>query len=195
MLVSCFVVAAVAGEYNPTLSVGDRAPAWNKIDGTDGKPHSLDDLKSFEIIVVYFTSNTCPYAIDYDNRVNNLVKEFQQHNIAVVAINSNQGDAESLESMKKHALDAKFQHVYLKDESQSIAKSYGATYTPEFFVINKDRKIVYMGALDDSSDPQKVQIHYAANAIQGLLADHSIEVTETPAVGCTIRYKRTRRQK
>ncbi|MCX7667278.1 MAG: thioredoxin family protein, partial [Gemmataceae bacterium] len=81
---------------------------------------------------------------------------------------------------------------YLFDESQKIAKSFGATYTPEFFILNKERKVVYMGAMDDRNNATEVKVHYLEDAINSLQKGESPKVKETVARGCLIRYKRVR---
>ena len=193
-LIFCGVVA-FGGEYNPVLNIGDPAPAWKNLPGVDGKTHSLADLKETPVVVVVFTCNSCPYAVDYEDRINALAKEHagDSPQAAVVAINVNLVPADSLAKMQTRAKEKGFAFPYLYDESQQIAKAYGATRTPEFFVLNKERKIVYMGAMDDNSNAEKVTKSYLKPAIAAALAGNTPEVNETVAVGCLIRFKRERR--
>jgi len=95
--------------------------------------------------------------------------------------------------MKSRADSQGFNFAYLYDESQQIARDYGATYTPEFFVLDGDRKIAYLGALDDSPAADKVQQRYVAAALNALLEGKQPNVTETVAIGCRIRLERKRR--
>jgi hypothetical protein len=98
--------------------------------------------------------------------------------------------------MKERAAKRAFNFVYLHDSSrQQVARSYGATYTPEFVVLNKERKVVYLGALDDSPDGKNVTKKYVEDAVAAALAGRLPETTETPAVGCAVRYVRERRNK
>lgn len=184
----------VAGEYNPVLNIGDAAPAWKNLPGVDGKAHSLSDLKKTPVVVVVFTCNSCPYAVDYEDRINALAKKHaDDKQVAVVAINVNLVAADSFAKMQARAKDKGFVFPYLFDESQEIAKAYGASRTPEFFVLNADRKIVYMGAMDDNSDAEKVTKQYVEPAIEAALAGEIPKVKETVAIGCNIRFARKRR--
>jgi peroxiredoxin len=188
---------ALAGKYNQKLSIGDAAPAWEKLPGTDGKQHSLADLKEKEVVVVVFTCNTCPYAVDYQERINRLAKTHagQDSKVAVVAICVNKVPEDKLPAMKERAKSAGFVYDYLYDETQQIARDYGANWTPEFFVLNRDRKVVYMGAFDDDADAGAAQEKYVEPAIVATLAGQEVQVKETPAVGCAVRYLRQRKKK
>ncbi|MBR9803918.1 redoxin domain-containing protein, partial [bacterium] len=98
----------VAGEYNPELSPGDPAPAMASLEGTDGKSYSLDSFKQAEVIVIAFTCNTCPYAIDYEKRLSQLAREYADDDrVAFLAINSNREPADSLEEMRKRVEEQK----------------------------------------------------------------------------------------
>lgn len=185
-----------AGKYNPTLEIGKPAPAWTKLPGVDGKEHSLDDLQKKEVVVVVFTCNSCPYSMDYEDRIISFANKHcrEDSKVALVAINVNIVDEDRLPAMKERADKKKFSFPYLFDETQQIANDFGATWTPEFFVLNKDRKVVYMGAMDDSPDTKKVKKHHLAEAVNATLADEKVEVTETIAIGCRVRYERRRRR-
>ncbi len=186
-----------AGEYNPVLNVGDEAPAWKDLPGVDGKTHSLADLKKQPVVMVVFTCNSCPYAQDYEDRINAFAKKHAAGDgrVAVVAINVNHVPADSLAKMQARAKEKGFVFPYLYDDSQEIAKAYGATRTPEFFVLNAERKIVYMGAMDDSSNAAKVTKKYVEPAVKAALAGKEPELKETVAVGCNIRFVRKRRER
>ena len=187
---------APAGEYNPILSIGDSAPTWEKLPATDGKSYAFDDFKTADILVVVFTCNSCPYAVDYEDRLIKLAKQAESKDakVKVIAINVNLVRADLLPAMKERAKTKKFNFPYLFDESQESANKYGATYTPEFFVLNRERKVVYMGALDDSTDAKKVKRQYVQEAIDAQLTGKKAEVSETVAIGCRVRYKRRRRR-
>jgi peroxiredoxin len=185
----------VAGQFNAVLSLGDRAPAWTDLPGTDGKQHSLADLASFPLVVVVFTCNSCPYAIDYEDRLVTLGKKYSagDSQVAVVAINVNTIPADRMEAMKERAESKGFLFPYLFDETQEIARKFGAARTPECFLLDRDRRILYMGSIDDSSDPGKVTQRYLEDAIAQSLADGKIVTGETPPIGCRIRYQEGRR--
>lgn len=203
-MIRCFLILwliAIAatelygGKYNRTLDIGKAAPAWSKLPGVDGKSHSLSDLKDKDVVVVAFTCNSCPYAVDYQNRLVVFAKKHcgSDSKVALVAINVNKVEEDLLPAMKKRAAEQKFTFPYIFDESQKIANDYGATWTPEFFVLNKQRKVVYMGAFDDSPDAKKVKRNHLEEAVIATLAGKQIEVAETIAIGCQIRWERRRR--
>jgi peroxiredoxin len=191
LLVSASVTCA--GEYNPVLSIDDSAPTWKDLPGVDGQKHSSADLAKSKAIVLVFTCNSCPYAIDYEKRIIALTKQFASQGVAVVAVNVNKIPEDSLDEMTARATSQGFNFAYLYDNSQQIARDYGATYTPEFFVLDQQRKIAYMGALDDSPAVDKVQEQFVVNALTALLAGERPKVTETVAIGCRIRLERKRR--
>jgi peroxiredoxin len=187
---------AVAGEFNPTLSVGNKAPDWSKLPGVDGKEHSLADLKDKQAVVLVFTCNSCPYAVEYEDRIMALAKKYggADGKVAVVAVNVNKVPEDSFDKMKARAKERNFNYPYLYDETQKIAKDYGATSTPEFFVLAKDRTIAYMGALDDETDSSKVKVRYVEDALDAVLKGDKPKTTETVARGCLVRYAKERRK-
>lgn len=195
LCVVALAASAEAGKYNPTLSIGDKAPAWKDLPGTDGRKHSLSDLKEKRAVVVVFTCNSCPYATDYEDRIIAFAKKYAgpDDDVAVVAINVNTVPADRFEKMKERAAAKGFPYPYLYDETQQIAKEYGAVFTPEFFVLDQDRRVVFMGGMDDNSQTDQVTKHYLEPAVQATLSGKKPEITETPAIGCRIRYARRRR--
>lgn len=198
-LAATFTLAASparAGEYNETLSIADASPAWKDLPGVDGKKHALDDLKDAAMVVVAFTCNSCPVAVAYEDRIVALAKKYetQPRKVAFVAINVNRVPEDSLEKMKERAEKKGFPFAYLYDESQQIAKDFGATFTPEFFVLDKDRKIAYMGGLDDNSAASEVKHKHLEAAIDAVLDGKSPPRAETLARGCRIRFARERRK-
>ena len=195
-LVAVLVVEVWAGKYNPGKSIGDAAPAWQDLPGTDGARHSLQDLKDRDVVVLVFTCNSCPYAVDYEDRINSLARQYSASDsrVAVVAINVNKIEADLLPAMKRRARERDFKFPFLFDESQQIAKAYGASRTPEFFVLNKSRQIVYMGAMDDNTKSTDVKTRFVEDAIAATLAGKAISIPETAPVGCAIRFVRERKK-
>ncbi len=188
---------AWAGKYNPVLSPGDAAPSWSELPGVDDRAHSLAELESYDVVVLVFTCNSCPIAQDYEDRMIELAARYAEPNsrVKVVAVNVNKIEEDRLPAMKKRAAERKFPFAYLFDESQQIAKDYGATYTPEFFVLDRERRVVFLGGMDNNSDPAQVTERYLEPAIEAALAGKAPEVAEAPARGCAIRYERERRRK
>ncbi|MEZ6105148.1 MAG: thioredoxin family protein [Pirellulaceae bacterium] len=182
------------GKYNQVLDIGSVAPEWEPLPATDGKQYGSDDLGGAEVTVIVFTCNTCPYAIDYEERLQALQSRFADDDrVSVVAINSNAIPADSLEAMRERVNEREFTFLYLKDENCELAEKFGAVRTPEWFVLNRDRKVVYMGAFDDETDSTKVERHYVEDAIESVLEKAPLETAETPPVGCLIRRPRRRR--
>lgn len=186
---------ATAGTYNKTLSIGDRGPEWKDLEGVDGKKHSLAEMAGKEVVVVCFTCNTCPYAVDYEDRLIALAKKFAAdgERCGLVAINANKVKDDLLPAMQERAKDKGFSFPYLHDGTQEVARSYGATYTPEFVVLDKQRKVIYLGAMDDSPDGKNVKQRYVEDAVEAALAGAEPKTKETAAVGCAVRYVRQRK--
>jgi peroxiredoxin len=195
-LILLTVSDAWAGKYNDVLNIGDPAPAWENLEGTDGKRHSLGDLAGKDVVVVVFTCNSCPVATDYEDRILALSRKFAgaAGKVGLVAINVNTVAEDRLEKMRERAEAKGFDFPYLYDASQKIGRDYGAAFTPEFFVLGKDRKIVYMGAMDDSSNAGMVKVNYLDPAIAAALSGRQPETAEAPAIGCRIRYERRKRK-
>ncbi|TWU54614.1 AhpC/TSA family protein [Rubripirellula tenax] len=190
--------STLAGEFNSVLSIGDEAPTWADLPGVDGKRHGSTELGDQLAVVVAFTCNSCPYAVDVEERLKWVHDNYSPRQVAVVAINVNTIDEDSFDAMKEKANSKAFAFTYLFDESQQIAKRFGAKYTPEFFVLGaKDddgkRHVVYMGSMDDRPDGKNVTQPFVANAVDALLDGKPLELTETVPIGCQIRFQRERR--
>ncbi len=187
LLLFASALCAQSDKFNDVLNVGDPAPAWAGLPGVDGKKHALADLHASEAVVVFFFCNSCPVANEYEDRIFALVKKYAERKVAFVAINVNPIPEDSLAEMTKRAQERKFPFAYLFDETQKIAKNFGATYTPEFFVLGKARKVIYMGALDDKGPPAQPTANFVDDALQAALRGELPKTTETLARGCRIR--------
>jgi peroxiredoxin len=195
---------ALGGKYNEVLSIGDKSPEWKELtDVVSGDKHSLAGLREAEVVVVVFTCNSCPVATDYEDRILKLAERYAagsggkdanaaKRTVEVVAINVNGVKEDLPPAMKARALKKKYPFPYLYDETQQIARDFGANFTPQFFVLDRQRRIVYMGAMDDNSDAEKVKQQYVGPAVEAALAGKSIEPAETAPVGCRIRFARKR---
>jgi peroxiredoxin len=170
------------------LEIGDSSPTWHKLKGIDDKEHSLAELNTADVIVVVFTCNDCPIAQSYVAQLSKLKEDFEKKEVLFVAINSSKN--EDLVAMKGYAKKKKITYSYLHDDSQKVAKSFGALRTPEVFLLDRDRKIAYMGAIDDAAPlTGKPKHHYLRDAIQAVLAGNEPPKTTTRAIGCAIRWK------
>jgi peroxiredoxin len=184
-----------AGEFNPTLSVNDPAPAWKDLPGVDGKQHSLADLDPKKPVIVVFICNSCDVATDYEDRIIDFAKKHADE-AAVVAICASAKPADALPRMQERAEEKKLPYPYLFDKSQATGQAYGANYTPEFFLLTPgkpdQRRIVYMGAMDDSTYADKVKSNYLEPALAAALKSEVPAVKETAPRGCRIKYPRKR---
>jgi peroxiredoxin len=195
-----FVFALLLAEIGfaaDALKIGGPAPEWSKLKGTDGKAYSLSDFAEKDVLVVVFTCNSCGYAQDYEDRIIKLAKSHcgKDDLAALVAINPNKIAEDLPERMKIRAEAKGYTFPYVWDETQQTARAYGAKWTPEFYVFNKERKLVYHGALDDDNDAEKAKVNYVADAIDAALAGKTPQVQEEPARGCAVRYERPKRTK
>ena len=188
LLLSSFIARPVADGYQ----VGDKASDF-KLKNVDGKLVSLADNKAAKGYIVVFTCNTCPYAKAYESRIVALHQKYATQGYPVVAINPNDpavapGDSYAAMQTKKYAFP------YLQDESQQVAKAYGATRTPQLYVLTRrgnDFVVTYTGAIDDNSEDAKlVKTKYAENALTEILAGKPATTSSTKAIGCTIKWKR-----
>ncbi len=174
------------------LKRGERATEF-RLKATDGRLHSLADLKGSKGTAVVFSCNHCPYVRAYEDRMISLASHFQAHGIKFVLINANDAAKypnDSFESMVQRAQEKSYPFPYLQDESQQIAKAYGAARTPEVFLLDANLKLCYHGTIDDNWEkPSAVKSHYLRSALESLLGGSEIELAETPPVGCTIKWK------
>lgn len=184
-----------AGEFNPTLSVNDPAPIWKELPGVDGKNHSLADLDPKKPVIVVFTCNSCDVATDYEDRIIAFAEKHKDEAV-VVAICASAKPADALLRLKERAEQKKFPYAYLSDKSQVLGQAYGANYTPEFFLLSSgepdQRRILYMGAMDDSTYADKVTTTYLESALAAALKGEAPAVQETAPRGCRIKYPRKR---
>jgi peroxiredoxin len=188
---SLLSLPAFAGEFNKTMNIGDAVPVWKDLPGTDGTKHALADHAGKELVVVVFTCNSCACSEEYEDRIIAFAKKYKDR-VALVAINVNTIPDDRLDAMKKRAEKKKFPFEYLYDESQKTARDYGATYTPEFFVLDKARKVAYMGSMDDKTNADAVKEKYLELAVDAVLKGEKPATKETIAHGCLVRYKRVR---
>ncbi len=203
--VTCFSLFCACGdswaasEGMKTLEIGQAAPDF-ALPGVDGKTHSLKDFADAKVLVVVFTCNHCPTAQAYEDRIIKIHDDYKGRGVALVAISPNDALAvrldelgytdvgDSLEDMKIRAKDKKFSFPYLYDgENQKVSAAYGVLATPHVFIFDADRKLRYVGRVDDS-DIREVQSHDARNAIDALLAGRPVPVEKTRVFGCSTKW-------
>jgi peroxiredoxin len=182
------VLATAAMGFGAKLKIGDKAPDWAGIIGTDDKEHALADYGKAKLIVLVFTCNHCPVAVVYEDRLVALQKDYEGKGVQVIAINVNNLPADKLEKMKERAEKKGFTFPYLYDSSQKSGRDYGATCTPHVFVLCKERKIAYMGAIDDNNNARDAKVHFLRDALDALLAGKSPPKAITTQRGCGIKW-------
>lgn len=171
--------------------VGDKAADFELKD-ISGEMVSMADFKNVEGYIVVFTCNHCPFAVLYEDRIIELQKNYGKE-FPVIAIQPNDVEAypsDSYDKMKERAKEKGFNFNYVWDENQEVAKRFGATRTPHFFLLDKNKVVRYIGALDDNPrDPKAVKKTYIEDAIKSIKEGQDVSTTETKAIGCTIKWK------
>lgn len=204
-LISAFLLLAglpaFAGQYNAIMNIGDPMPSFKDLPAADGETLSSDDLKA-SVVVLVSLANHCPWVRGMDRDLVNLVETFKDKDVRVVGFAVNHRDEDRLPAMKEHAKKVGYNFTYVYDESQELGRRLGATRTPEYFVFNKDRKLVYMGLLYNSpakisSDGSAQHINgeptefYVQDAIDAALNGEPADPSETRAHGCTVKYEQS----
>jgi len=175
------------------LKIGDLAPSFKGLLGVDGRRYSVEDFKDKKALAVVISCNHCPTVKAYEDRMKEIQRDYADKGFILVAVNPNdprQYPEDSYENMVKRAKEKAFNFPYLRDEDQSVAKAYGATRTPEVFLFDYDRHLRYHGRIDDNVDePMRVRTRYLRDAVEALLGNRKVPVTETVPVGCTVKWK------
>lgn len=176
------------------LDLGISAPDFNLPD-TQGNIVSLGNFKDAPALLIIFMCNHCPLVKHVLHVMVDLIKEYQAKGVAVVGINSNDVanfPEDSPKKMAKVAKKAGFTFPYLFDESQKVAKAYRAACTPDFFLFDKERKLVYRGQMDDSRPGSEVPVTGVdlARAMDAVLAGKDISSDQKPSMGCNIKWKK-----
>jgi len=173
------------------LKTGDQAPDFDLI-GIDDKNHSLNDYKDYDGLLVLFTCNHCPYVKAKVEAIKEIHEKFKDK-VALVGINSNDPTNypdDNFENMKKTAQEKGIKFDYLVDDTQEIAKKYGATCTPDPFLFDKERKLVFHGRIDNAMNLEDTATEKTMiNNIEKLLAGEKIEKDFDPSIGCSIKWK------
>ncbi len=181
LILSCFLLA-----FGFILNPGQSTKVENfTLEDYNGQKHTLTDYKDSKAIVVMFIATQCPVSNSYNDRMNELYNEYHGKGVAFIAINSNKG--ESVEEIKNHATEHGFKFTVLKDWKNVVADKFGATVTPEIYVLNDNLEVLYHGRIDNSSKTERVTSRDLKNALDDILTLKPIAVTSTKAFGCTIK--------
>jgi peroxiredoxin len=174
-----------------TLAVGDTAPDFELPD-TEGRNHSLGDSDGAPATVVVFTCNHCPYALAWHERITAAARDYATRGVRFLAINSNDAErypADSYEAMQERVRGEDWPMPYLRDESQEVARAFGAKTTPDVFVVDGAGKVRYRGAPDeDYSEPAR-NAAWLRGALDGVLGGGDPDPAETDPVGCSIKWR------
>ena len=174
------------------LNIGDKAPSTTvKMKSVDGSAVSIADVAGKQGTLVVFSCNHCPFVKAWQGRIASVGNAAKTKGIGVIIINSNdptEYPEDSYAEMQKRSKDLGFTFPYVVDATSDVARAFGATRTPEAFLFDKDGKLVYHGAIDDSKEADQVTKHFLQDAIDAALAGKAVPVAETKFVGCGIKF-------
>jgi peroxiredoxin len=174
------------------LKPGDKAISFELL-GVDDRRHDLADYAGKEAVAVIFTCNHCPYARAWEDRLIGTQEDYAARGVQLIAISSNDASKypeDSFPKMKERSREKGVNFPYLYDESQEVARAYGAERTPEVFLFDRSGTLRYHGTVDDNyDDPAAVEAHYLRDALEAVLEGREPPTTETVPVGCTIKWK------
>jgi peroxiredoxin len=193
LIVVGFLTAFTLKTVDTGYKIGDTIEDFSLMN-TDGSMVSLSDYKDAKGFIIIFTCNTCPYSVANEDRIIGLDRKYKKRGFPVIAINPNDPIVvpnESFEKMKDRVQEKGFTFPYLLDKGQKVYPKFGATKTPEVYIVARnDLKVQYIGAIDNSSrNPEQVTEKYVENAVAALLTGKKIEKTETRAIGCSIKVQ------
>ena len=187
-----------AGEYNEVLNIGDSMPGFTKLPTTDETTLSSADIKE-SVVVLVSLANHCPWVRGMDGDLVKLAKTFEGKDVRIIGFNVSHREDDRLPAMKEHAKKNGYNFTYVYDDSQALGRALGAARTPEYFVFDKDRKLVYMGLLYNSPaamrDGKVTHINgtpsdfYVQDAITSTLEGKPVKNAETRAHGCSVKYE------
>lgn len=187
--------AFLSQAQNATLKAGDTAPDF-KLKNVDGKEVSFASYPKAKGFIVVFTCNTCPYAVAYEQRIIDLDNKFRSQGYPVIAINPNDPEAQpddAFNKMQDLSKQKKYPFPYLFDGGQKVTDQFGAKRTPHIFIVSKSAKgnlVEYVGAIDNDPEGTKTEkIKYAEDVIASLKNNQKPTITETKAIGCTVKRK------
>jgi peroxiredoxin len=174
-----------------TLGIGDKAPDFS-LPATDGKTYGLIDFKDADVLVVFFTCNHCPYVTGSDEVTRATAEKFKDKGVAFIGIGSNSKKThadDDLPNMVERMEERKFPWVYVRDESQNVARAYGGLRTPHFYVFDKDRKLVYTGrGVDNPREAEKSTVNDLDRALDEATTGRPVSVTMTNPIGCNVKW-------
>jgi len=172
-------------------ALGTEAPHFD-LPGVDGQNHSLGSYGEAQVLVLVQSCNHCPYVQAWEDRLSAVARDYADRGVRVVAVSSNDAEnypEDSFEEMQKRAQARQFAFDYLYDEPQAVARELEAERTPEVFLFDRERRLVYRGAIDDSREEDGVTRRYLRDTLDAVLSGKEPPLAGTPAVGCTVKWK------
>jgi peroxiredoxin len=171
--------------------VGDKARDFS-LKNVDGEMVSMDSYEDVKGFMIIFTCNSCPYSVAYEDRIIELHEKYANKGVPVIAINPNDAEKspkDSFAKMIERAKDKSFPFPYVYDETQEITKTYGATNTPHVYVLDADRTVKYIGAIDNNTkSAEDADKKYVEDAVDAILMGTEVPEKKTKAIGCTIKW-------
>ncbi|WP_296623063.1 thioredoxin family protein [Marivirga sp.] len=171
--------------------LGDKARDFS-LKNVDGEMVSMDSYENAKGFMIIFTCNTCPYSVAYEDRIIALHEKYADKGVPVIAINPNDAEKSPKDSFEKMIVRAEnkgFPFPYVYDETQEITKAYGATNTPHVYVLDADRTVKYIGAIDNNTkSAEDADKKYVEDAVDAILSGKEVPVKKTKAIGCTIKW-------
>ncbi len=198
VLVVLISAQSFAGKYNAILNIDDPMPSFKNLPATDGSTLSSSDIKA-SIVVMVSLANSCPWVQGLDPGLVSMADKLKDEDVRIVGFAVNHSKGDRLPAMKEHAEKAGYPFTYIYDESQELGRQLGATRTPEYFVFDRNRKLVYTGLLHDSPARKKRDgsinhingeptAFYVENAVTALQSNSAVDPAETRAHGCSVKY-------
>ena len=191
-LIAIATAATLAFTTGDPIQIGSSMPKADlKMQDISGKNIAMKDAKKDNGVLVMFSCNTCPYVLKNQERTTAISEYALKNNIGVIILNSNEayrGNEDSFDAMKDYAKDQQYKWNYVVDKNHEVADTFGANRTPECFLFDKNLKLVYHGAIDDSpSDVTAIKRIHLQEAIKEMVAGKEVSVKESRSVGCTIK--------
>ena len=175
-----------------TLQPGETAPDF-RLPATDGKIYELGDFTGDPVLVVFFTCNHCPYVTGSDESTRRTAEKFGPQGVRFVAINSNSKNTyaeDDFPHMVERMRDERFPWIYLHDETQEVARAYGALRTPHFYVFDRERRLIYTGrAVDNPRQADRSKTHELERALEEHLAGKPVRISVTNPIGCNVKWE------
>ncbi|HLR64188.1 MAG TPA: thioredoxin family protein [Pseudogracilibacillus sp.] len=173
-----------------TLEIGQKAPMFN-LKGTDGKTYDLNDFKE-DVLVIFFTCNHCPYVVGSNEVTRETALKFKDKGVRFIGINSNSAqtnETDSFEHMVEEMKEKNYPWLYLHDETQEVAKAYGALRTPHFYVFDEKRELIYTGrGVDQPKDTDQMTMNDLDRTLTEKVNGEAISIPLTNPLGCNVKW-------